>query len=64
MKTIRQARHDAKQLYHLCLVDGVLDEGRVRLVVRQMIDARRSGGLTILSRFQRLVRLDRDEAPR
>jgi F-type H+-transporting ATPase subunit delta len=60
MKTNRQAQRDARQLFHLCLVNGSLDEGRVRQIVSGVVDARRSRGLAVLSRFQRLVRLDRD----
>ena len=59
MKTVRQAQREARKLFHLCLVNGSLEESRVRQVVQQVIDARRPGGLAILSRFLRLVRLDR-----
>jgi F-type H+-transporting ATPase subunit delta len=59
MKTARQAKRDARQLYFLCRIDGLLDEQRVRRVVQTILDERRSGGLAILSRFLRLVRLDR-----
>ena len=59
MKTARQIQREARQLYQLCLVNGTLDEERVRRVVRSVIDAARPGGLTVLSRLQRLVRLDR-----
>ena len=45
MKTARQAQREAKKLFRLCLVDGALDEGRVRQVVRHMVDAGRPGGL-------------------
>ena len=54
----------------MCLVGGSLDEGRVRGVVQRIIDAGRPGSLSVLSLFQRLVRLDRAahgakvEAPR
>jgi F-type H+-transporting ATPase subunit delta len=58
MRTTRQAQREAKKLFRLCLVNGALDEGRVRQVVRHMVDAGRPGGLSTLSHFQRLVRLD------
>jgi len=61
MKTSKQAQREARQLFHLCLVDGSLDESRVRQIVRRIVDARRSGALEILSRLQRLVRLDREK---
>lgn len=60
MKVNRKTRRAARHLFHLCLVDGVLDEGRVRQVARQIADSRRRGALPILSGFQRLVRLEHD----
>ncbi len=59
MKNVRQARRQAKRLFRLCLVDGLLDEGRVRQVVQQVIEANRRGGPALLSRFLYLVKLDR-----
>jgi F-type H+-transporting ATPase subunit delta len=58
MKTTTQMRRQAKQLYRLCLVNGTLDEDRVRQVVRRVIQSRRRGYLALLARFQRLVKLD------
>jgi F-type H+-transporting ATPase subunit delta len=60
MKTNRQAQREAKRLFRLCVVDDRLAEDRVRQVVQQVIAAERPGGLKVLSRFQRLVRLKRD----
>ena len=59
MKTARQVQRDARHLFRLCLVNGSVDENRVRQIVDRVIDGGRPGGLAILSRFQRLVRLDR-----
>ena len=59
MQTTKQMERDAKKLLRLCLVNGSLDEARVRQVVDRVIASGRSGGLGVLSRFQRLVRLDR-----
>jgi F-type H+-transporting ATPase subunit delta len=58
MKTTAQMRRQAKQLYRLCLVNGTLDEGRVRQVVERVIQSRRRGYLALLARFQRLLKLD------
>ena len=58
MKTSTQMRRQAKQLYRLCLVDGRLDGGRVRQVVRSVIQSKPRGYLTLLARLQRLLRLD------
>ena len=60
MRSIKQLRRDARQLFRLCLADGVLDENRVRLVVKRVVEEKRRGYLDLLSYFQRLVRLDRD----
>jgi F-type H+-transporting ATPase subunit delta len=59
MQTTKQMERDAKKLLRLCLVNGSLDETRVRQVVDRVIASGRSGGLGVLARFQRLVRLDR-----
>ena len=59
MKTAKQAQRDAKQLFRLCLAGGSLDEDRARRIVRGLVDAGRPGALPVLSRFQRLLRLDR-----
>jgi F-type H+-transporting ATPase subunit delta len=59
MKTAKQAQRDARQLFRLCLVDGSLDEDRARQVAQRLVDAARPGTLPVLSRFQRLLRLDR-----
>jgi len=59
MKNVKQTRHQAKQLFRLCLVNGLLDEGRVRQVVQQVIAADRREGPAVLSRLLYLVKLDR-----
>jgi F-type H+-transporting ATPase subunit delta len=59
MKTSRQVEREAGQLFRLCLVDGLLEEGRVRQVVRWAIQTKRRSYLAFLSDFIRLVRLDR-----
>ena len=59
MKSTRQQVREARRLFRLCLVDGSLDETRVRRVVQQTIASGGPGNLKMLSRFQRLVRLNR-----
>ena len=59
MKTVRQAQREARQLFRLCLVDGSLDERRARVVVQQLVESGRPGALAVVTRFRRLVRLDR-----
>lgn len=58
MKIPKQARQDAKQLFRSCRVDGLLDEQRVREVVRLLIERKPRDYVPILSHFQRLVKLD------
>src|SRR6266545_6890709 len=58
MKISKQSRRDAKQLFRSCLADGLLDENRVRQVVRQVIAQKPRGYMAILTHFHRLVKLD------
>jgi F-type H+-transporting ATPase subunit delta len=58
MKRTKQARREAKQLFRLCLTNGLLDEGRVRQVVQQVSEARNRNRFKMLSQFRRLVKLD------
>ena len=60
MKTSRHAKRAARQLFRLCLVDGVLEERCVREVAQYLAGSRRRGALAVLSDFSRVVRLDRD----
>ena len=58
MKISKQARREAKELFRSCLVDGLLDEGRVQQAVQKVLAAKPRGYLAVLSRFQHLVKLD------
>jgi F-type H+-transporting ATPase subunit delta len=60
MKTTKETMREARQVFRLCLVDGELDEGRVRQVVQVFLQSRRRGYLAVLSHFVRLVKLDYD----
>ena len=60
MKTSKQARRDAKELFRACCVSGLLDEAKVRQAVQQVIAAKPRGYFAILSHFERLVKLDLD----
>ncbi len=61
MKTARQARRDAQELWRLCLGDGVLDEARARQVVDHIARSRHTGALAVLGQFFRLLRLHQAE---
>jgi F-type H+-transporting ATPase subunit delta len=58
MEQQQQVKRDAKQLFHLCVVDGALDEGRVVQVVQRVIESEHRNRFQILAEFQRLVRLE------
>jgi F-type H+-transporting ATPase subunit delta len=60
MRTDKRTRRAARRLHRLCIVNGALDEARVRHVARRIAAARRRGALSLLAAFQRLVRLDLD----
>ncbi len=58
MKGSKQNRREAKELFRSCLVNGSLDEARVRQAVGRLVETRPRGYMGILSFFERLVRLD------
>ena len=59
MKTTKEITRNARQLFRLCLVNDFVDEKRVRTVVREVLQSKCRGSHAILSRFLRLVKLDR-----
>jgi F-type H+-transporting ATPase subunit delta len=59
--TASRRKQAARRLYRLCLVNGQLDEGRVRQVARSLAGSRRRGALLVLGSLKRLVRLVRDK---
>lgn len=58
MKISKQSRRDAKQLFQSAIVNGVMDEGRVRATVTQLLAQKPRGYMAILSHYQRLMRLE------
>lgn len=58
MKSRRQITRAARDLYRLCLVQGLLDARRVRLVASHLAASRRREAVRVLGEFRRLVRLD------
>lgn len=58
MMSKQKAAREARRMIHLCLVDGKVDEGRVRQVVQVVLKGRRRGYLLLLGYFQRLVEID------
>jgi len=59
MINTKSVQRQAKHLFHLCLVNEVLDEERARKVVRYLLTAGCRSSQRILAGFSRLVKLDR-----
>ena len=60
MKISKQARREAKELFRAAQTNGVLDENRARQVIDEVLKNKPRGYVSILSHFQRLVKLDID----
>jgi F-type H+-transporting ATPase subunit delta len=58
MRISKQARRDAKVLFRACVVNGVLDEAKVRVVTQKVVVSKPRGYFGILNHFQRLVKLE------
>jgi F-type H+-transporting ATPase subunit delta len=58
MKVSKQCRQDAKALFRSCLVNGLLDDNRVRRIVDEVLAAKPRGYLATLAQFERLVTLE------
>lgn len=58
MKISKQAVREARQLFRSCLVEGALDENRVRQVAALLLEKKPRGYLGILERIHRLVKLE------
>ena len=58
MKITKQVKREAKQLFRYCLVNGLLDENRVRSVVQYVVAMGRRNSAVIISHFKRLVKLE------
>ena len=55
MKISKEARRTSRQLARACMVDGKLDDSRIRLVVGKLIESKPRSYLGILENFQRLI---------
>jgi F-type H+-transporting ATPase subunit delta len=58
MKISKLARREARELFRAAMVNDALDENRVRLAVREVIQQKPRGYVAILSHFLRLVKLE------
>lgn len=60
MLTSKQIRRQARQLFQLCKINGVLDENRVRQTVDELFQKKPHKYLQILKIFKRLVKIEID----
>jgi F-type H+-transporting ATPase subunit delta len=58
MKSSKQTKREAKQLFRSCLANGSLQEDRARQVVQRVIELKPRGYLAIANHFHRLVKLE------
>jgi len=58
MKTTRQTKREAARLFRACVVNGSLDESRVRRAVQQIVTFKPRGYLHTLLLLRRLVQID------
>src|SRR4051794_40619683 len=58
MKSSKQSRREAKQLFRSCLVNGQLQEDRARQAVERVIALKPRGYIGIVDQFRRLVKLE------
>jgi F-type H+-transporting ATPase subunit delta len=58
MQPRKATRRNARRLFRLCLVNGLLDPDRVRKVVTRLAHSTRRDRFALLTQFRRLVYLD------
>lgn len=58
MKAGKQVRREAKELFRSTMVNGVMDEGKVRTVVQKVLQAKPRGYFAILEQFKRLIKIE------
>ncbi len=57
MPSNKKAKREAKRIFHISLMDGLLDENRIQEAVRDVAAGGHRDRLRILAHLQRLVRL-------
>jgi F-type H+-transporting ATPase subunit delta len=61
MKISKQSQREARQLFRSCLVNGLLDEKRVRQAVSLLFSQKPRGYIEIAARLYRLVQLNLEQ---
>lgn len=57
--TLSQIRREAKRIFRWCMVNGNLDEHRVRQAALTIIGSRRRGYVALFGQFQKLLKVER-----
>lgn len=60
MKSSKQARRDAKELFRSTFVSGVMNEAKAKQAVSLLLDKKPRGYVGILEHFKRLIKLEID----
>ncbi|HEV8544375.1 MAG TPA: F0F1 ATP synthase subunit delta [Verrucomicrobiae bacterium] len=60
MKAGKQTRREAKQLFRSTFVNGTMDDAKIRLAVKAIIEKKPRGYVAILEHLKRLVKLEQD----
>jgi F-type H+-transporting ATPase subunit delta len=60
MKAGKQTRREAKQLFRSTFVNGTMDDAKVRLAVKAIVEKKPRGYVAILEHIKRLVKLEQD----
>jgi len=58
---MKEIKREAKYLFRLCFVNGVLNDDRALSVVQGILRSKRRESLPLAGQFQRLVSLDRQK---
>jgi F-type H+-transporting ATPase subunit delta len=61
MRVSRQARSQAKSLFRTCLVDGKIDESRVRKIGSHIASTKPRNAVAILSWFHKLLQAETEK---
>ncbi|HEU6448756.1 MAG TPA: F0F1 ATP synthase subunit delta [Verrucomicrobiae bacterium] len=61
MKISKLALREAREIFRACRMNGLLDENRVRQTVSLLLEKKPRGYMEILTRLQRLVKLDLEQ---
>jgi len=63
MKATKQVKREARQLFRMCHVKGVISESRVRQVLQSVLKTKRRGYRALANQFERLVKLEQAQQP-